>query len=49
MTVKEVIEALKQFDENTNVLINVIDVDGFIDVDVVQEVFSPNGDDCMII
>lgn len=43
MTVKEVIEALKTFDENKPLLINIFSDDG-IDYDEVQEIFDPCGD-----
>lgn len=45
MTVKELIEALKNFDENEKVLINIYDEDsGHWDYDEVSEVFDPAGD-----
>ena len=44
MTVKELIEALKNFDENEKVLINIYDEDGYCDYDEVSEVFDAAGD-----
>ena len=44
MTVKELIEALKKFDENKPVLIKTYDDDEQINCEEVFEVFDPRGD-----
>lgn len=44
MTVKELIEALKKFDENKPALLFVYDEDGCaVELEEIEDVFDPNG------
>ena len=49
MTVKELIESLKKYDENKPVIIYTYDYDGHIEPEEVYEVFDPKGDGTPVI
>ena len=49
MTVKELIESLKKYDENKPVIIYTYDCDGHIEPEETYKVFDPNGDGTPVI